>query len=189
MNSRDIPAEWLPNYTYQDYEKWEGDWEMIYGIPYAMSPSPKRAHQQAGRNFILLAQEALQKSANRCPCGIFYELDWIVDDTTVVRPDVMIICGPFVDDFLRFPPSLIVEITSRRTQIADRNVKFKLYESNKVPFYLIADPERQSTDIFVLVNGQYQLTQQSKFDLGENCHIQLNLQKLWSDNFVGYNES
>ena len=96
---------------------------------------------------------------------------------------------PFVDDFLRFPPSLIVEITSRRTQMADRNVKFKLYESNKVSFYLIADPERQSTDIFVLVNGQYQLTQQSKFDLGENCHIQLNLQKLWSGNFGEYNES
>lgn len=185
MDTKDIPAEWLPNYTYQDYEKWEGDWEMIYGIPYAMSPSPKRAHQSAGRNFILLAQDALQKSGNLCSCGIYYELDWIVDDTTVVRPDVMIVCGPFEDDFLRFPPSMILEVTSRRTQMADRNVKFKLYESNGVPFYLIADPERQSTDVFALVNGKYQLAEQKKFILGEHCQIQLDLQKIWSSTLGG----
>jgi hypothetical protein len=41
MNSRTIPSEWLPNYNYSDYSKWPGDWELIYGFPYAMSPSPK----------------------------------------------------------------------------------------------------------------------------------------------------
>jgi Uma2 family endonuclease len=180
MNSKDIPAEWLPNYTYQDYEKWEGDWEMIYGIPFAMSPSPKRAHQSAGRNFILLAQQALQPHNNTCQCGIYYELDWIVDDSTVVRPDVMIVCGPFDEDFLRFPPSLILEITSKRTQIADRNVKFRLYENNAVPYYLIADPERQSTDVFALVHGTYQLTQQRRFDFGEHCRIDMDLHQIWN---------
>jgi len=27
----------LPHYTYSDYENWEGQWELIDGIPYAMS--------------------------------------------------------------------------------------------------------------------------------------------------------
>ncbi len=52
MNSRTIPADWLPQYTYTDYEQWEGDWELIYGFPYAMSPSPKRTHQETGFNFM-----------------------------------------------------------------------------------------------------------------------------------------
>ena len=30
----------LPHYSYQDYRRWEGDWELIEGIPYAMTPSP-----------------------------------------------------------------------------------------------------------------------------------------------------
>ena len=37
--------EVLPNYTYDEYKNWEGKWELIYGIPYAMSPAPLKKHQ------------------------------------------------------------------------------------------------------------------------------------------------
>jgi hypothetical protein len=30
----------LPHYTYRDYLHWEGKWEVIDGIPNAMSPAP-----------------------------------------------------------------------------------------------------------------------------------------------------
>lgn len=30
----------LPHYTYSDYCNWEGRWELIEWIPYAMSPAP-----------------------------------------------------------------------------------------------------------------------------------------------------
>jgi len=36
----------LPNYTYEDYLNWEGSWEIIDGIAYAMSPMPSTAHQK-----------------------------------------------------------------------------------------------------------------------------------------------
>lgn len=29
-------------YTYNDFRLWEGNWELVNGYPYAMSPSPKR---------------------------------------------------------------------------------------------------------------------------------------------------
>lgn len=29
----------LPHYTYEDYKQWEGRWELIYGIPFAMAPA------------------------------------------------------------------------------------------------------------------------------------------------------
>ena len=35
----------LPYYTYEDYCHWEGRWELIDGIPYAMSPAPNPIHQ------------------------------------------------------------------------------------------------------------------------------------------------
>jgi len=37
----------LPNYTYDDYVQWEGKWEVIEGIPFAMSPAPRFNHQVA----------------------------------------------------------------------------------------------------------------------------------------------
>ncbi len=35
-----IKKEYFPEYNYEDYKLWDGDWELIYGIPYAMSPAP-----------------------------------------------------------------------------------------------------------------------------------------------------
>ncbi len=35
----------LPYYTYEDYCRWEGRWELIDGIPFAMSPAPTPRHQ------------------------------------------------------------------------------------------------------------------------------------------------
>ena len=47
-----IAAKYLPNYTYEDYCQWEGHWELIEGIPYAMSPQPVPIHQKInGRLF------------------------------------------------------------------------------------------------------------------------------------------
>jgi Uma2 family endonuclease len=53
-SSIDLP----PRYSVADYQKWEGDWELINGYPYAMA-SATRPHQLlAGRIFGLI-QSAL----------------------------------------------------------------------------------------------------------------------------------
>ena len=36
--------EQLPHYVYDDYRQWEGRWELIEGIPYAMTPAPGFEH-------------------------------------------------------------------------------------------------------------------------------------------------
>ena len=40
-----LKLENLPQYTYEDYKNWEGDWELIYGQAYTMSPAPMIKHQ------------------------------------------------------------------------------------------------------------------------------------------------
>jgi hypothetical protein len=39
-------AKILPHYTYHEWEQWEGQWELIEGIPYAVSPLPVPKHQK-----------------------------------------------------------------------------------------------------------------------------------------------
>ena len=34
----------IKHYTYDDYKKWEGDWELYEGYPVAMSPAPMIRH-------------------------------------------------------------------------------------------------------------------------------------------------
>ena len=179
MNVSTIPVEWLPQYSYADYENWEGDWELIYGLPYAMSPSAKRTHQATGKKLIQLIEKGLANNKSNCDCETYYELDWIVNENTVIRPDIMVVCGKFEEDFLGFPPTLIVEIASAKTRLKDRNVKFKLYESNGVKFYLIADPEKKIVEVFMLKDNQYRETTTNSFQLTPTCNIELNLNQMW----------
>ncbi len=36
----------IERYTYEDYKSWEGRWELIDGIAYAMAPAPYPKHQR-----------------------------------------------------------------------------------------------------------------------------------------------
>lgn len=47
MPSLVIDEEYIPRYySYNDYLEWEGKWELIGGIAYAMSPTPIIKHQE-----------------------------------------------------------------------------------------------------------------------------------------------
>lgn len=169
-----------PHYTYKDYEKWEGDWELIRGIPYAMAPAPAWQHQHFGSEFIYKIKDIL-KQQNSCDCKVLYESDWIISDDTVVRPDVMIVCEPIKTNNVTEPPSLILEILSPSTVLKDRNTKFNLYQAYRVPYYLIADLGKKQIEIFELRDNVYHQTNDLKnFRLTEACTIQLAVQDLFS---------
>ncbi|MEP6596015.1 MAG: hypothetical protein ABJA71_08705 [Ginsengibacter sp.] len=41
-----IAEKYRPHYTYDEYCQWEGRWELIEGMPYAMSLLPVPEHQR-----------------------------------------------------------------------------------------------------------------------------------------------
>jgi Uma2 family endonuclease len=166
-------------YTYKDYQLWEGEWELINGYPIAMSPSANRKHQGFATVFSSIITQHLLKKGNNCECRSYFELDWIISDDTVVRPDVMLVCGKFESDFLTFPPSLILEITSPSSRMRDRNTKFKLYELMGVKYYIISDPDKQTSEIFEHRSNAYQQKADFVFQLTENCIIEMDPQQCW----------
>lgn len=91
-----------PRYTYNDYKNWKEDWELVNGYPYQMSPSTEPKHNLAIINFIYQGKNSINKN-NDCNCLLFFGLDWKINEETIVRPDMMIVCGPVNDDYLEFP--------------------------------------------------------------------------------------
>lgn len=166
-------------YTYQDYLLWKGDWELVNGYPYAMAPSPNRNHQWFSTKFIQLSANELDKTNPSCHCQVYSELDWIIDEDSVVRPDCMIVCGVFTEDFLTFPPTLIVEISSPSTRLRDRNTKYNLYEMKGVKFYIISNTETKTVEVFELISGKYCQKSDKGFNLTENCQIDLDVYSIW----------
>jgi hypothetical protein len=80
----------LPHYTYSDYLHWEGKWEVIEGIPYAMSPAPVPAHQRISSNLSIEFGNPL-KQCNKC--NIYQPIDYLISEDTILQPDLLIVCG------------------------------------------------------------------------------------------------
>lgn len=127
-----------PHYTVADYCQWSGDWELWNGMAVAMSPSPLGPHERAVAKLVFQVESCLQRDS--CPCASYAGLDWIVQDDTVVRPDVMIVCGKQPGRYLEQSPALVIEVLSPATADKDRSAKRSLYELAGVGHYLLVDP-------------------------------------------------
>ncbi|MEO6330777.1 MAG: Uma2 family endonuclease [Ginsengibacter sp.] len=173
----------LPHYTYEDYCNWEGRWEVIDGIPYAMSPAPTPMHQLVGGNLITEFNIALKKV--KCKnCKVYEFIDIKIEEDTIVQPDVSVVCKPIKKNFLDFPATLVIEILSPATAFKDRHIKFSLYEKMGIKYFLIIDIDKKSIDINTLVETQYQTAVYSgenscPFLLEEDCKIDVELNNIW----------
>lgn len=172
-------AKILPNYTYDDYRHWQDNWELIDGIPYAMRPSASPKHQLVASNLNSLFFIELDQKA--CACKVYHPVDIKITDNTILVPDVIICCHPIDKQFLDFPPELVVEILSPSTHLKDRNTKYELYQEFGIKYYLIVDPNKNTVEIYCLdKKGKYQLQEESRFELNDDCAIVMDFSKIWA---------
>ena len=75
-------------YTYDDYVKWEGDWELIDGRPLAMAPAPMRKHQSLASKLITQIENQLEEECGECE--VLPETDYKISEDTILRPDIVL---------------------------------------------------------------------------------------------------
>lgn len=173
----------LPYYTYNDYCNWKGRWELIEGIPYAMSPAPSPRHQWLVINIASEFREALKKS--KCTqCKVYDFVDVKVEEDTILQPDASIICGAINKKFVDFPPTLVVEILSDSTALKDRITKFSIYEKFGIKYYVIIDPDKEVVEIYALEDAKYKsqsFTAETlfTFSLSEDCLFDILFKNIW----------
>ncbi|HQZ27054.1 MAG TPA: Uma2 family endonuclease [Verrucomicrobiales bacterium] len=175
-------VSYKPYYCIEDYLLWEGEWELWDGIPISMSPAPNFFHQSVGMK--LGAVLVNQLSSSPCPneCVAVYESDWHVDATTVVRPDLMVVCEKPSGQWVERRPEFVAEILSPSTRQKDLTAKRELYAANGVPFYLILDPDDKSALLLTLKSdGSYgELAPEEPFELHPGCRLQLEVAPLFT---------
>lgn len=147
-------------YTYADYCVWDDGerWELIEGVPYAMSPAPTPAHQGISGNI----HNQLYNFLKDKPCKLFtapfdVRLNADDDDNTVVQPDLVVICdrSKIDDKGCSGAPDMVIEILSPSTVRHDRIVKLELYRHAGVREYWIVDPDTKTAQVCTLENGRY----------------------------------
>ena len=173
----------LPHYTYEDYCLWEGRWELIDGIPFAMSPAPGMKHQSIVANIIYELKKAI-KEAKCKHCKVYDFIDLKIEEDTILQPDCSVVCKTTKKNFLDFPASLVVEILSPATALKDRHTKFSIYEKFGMKYYMIVDEEKNQVEIYHLENSKYVLQNSSSktpftFYLDDDCKIEVSLKNIW----------
>ena len=149
-------------YTYEDYLTWPDDerWELIKGVPYDMTPSPTRHHQEI---VVELSRQAANHFCDR-PCRVYVapfdvrlKLRHEEKTETVVQPDLAVVCDEEkLDEKGCFgAPDWIVEVLSPSTAAKDKIVKLALYEEHGVREYWLVHPQDRTVTIYTLSDGVY----------------------------------
>lgn len=170
-----------PQYTVDDYQLWEGDWELWNGVAVAMTPSP------FGRHGTLLARitTALSNAIDvaNCDSSVIVEVDWLVSPDTVLRPDLTVVCGNAPARQVEKTPALVVEVLSDGTRERDLTFKKELYRRESVPWYLILDPAVSTLEALRLdTDGQYvpgEFATSLEIDICDTCPLSVNIERLF----------
>jgi Uma2 family endonuclease len=139
----------LPEST-QPCELWDG--ELI------MSPTPSFVHQKIVFRF----QRALHDWVTARNLGevVGAPIDMVLSAHRAMQPDVIYIARERLDIVQRVvmgAGDLVAEVLSPGGRNRDRIEKRDLYEQHGVKEYWILDPEAETVDVLVLVEGRYEL--------------------------------
>lgn len=170
----------LPNYTYDDYCQWEGRWEIIDGIPYAMSPMSSPRHQLLANEIGALLSNHFKSQKSHC--RVYQAVDVRINDHTVVCPDIVVACQSIEKNYIDFPPTIVVEIISPSTKVKDLNTKFDLYESFGIKVYIMVEPDANTISIYKLVEKHYELIEPHimNIDLENGCQIATDMSQIFA---------
>lgn len=145
-----------PRYTVDDYRQWEGRWELWNGFPVSMTPSPFGRHAKAltdAAAAFKLAVDAARAHHAGCQATVLTEIDWIISTDTIVRPDLVVVCGGVPERHVETTPAIVVEVLSAGTRHRDQTVKMELYLEQGVAWYVLIDPDAGSVELLELIAG------------------------------------
>lgn len=116
-------------------------------------------------------------------CTAYQPIDYRITNDTILQPDMLVVCGEIIKQYLDFAPALVVEILSPSTALKDRHNKYSIYESQGIPYYLIISPDNEEVEVYKLNNGVYSLDQKGRnftyqFSL-PHCLVSIDFREIW----------
>ncbi len=146
-----ITEKYLTYYTVKDWKNWDGDWELIEGIPYALSPNLTSFSELLNRlAFELDDLEYYCKDLTYQINSVYY-----VSEDTVLLPNCVIYPKRFGKRVIQ--PYVIFEIVDNKSVKLKEHIKFSIYEREGIKYYVLIYPyeDRNKIKIYELKERKY----------------------------------
>ena len=125
--------------------------ELVDGM-LLVTPAPVPLHQRC----VLRLAAALLAAAPKDLEVLTAPLDWMVSNSTVFQPDVLVARRNDIGATrLERTPLLVVEVLSPSTRLTDLGTKRLAYEAAGVPSYWLVDPHQPSLTVLHLGASHY----------------------------------
>lgn len=147
--------------TYRDYAALPDDGRRyeIHDGELSVTPAPNPNHQRVIAALLVLLDRHVK--AERLGEVFVSPLDVILDDSTIVQPDLVFLAperaGLVSGRGIEGAPTLVIQVLSPSTTQIDLVRKRQLYARHGVPHYWIVDPEELAVDAYVLGSEGYTL--------------------------------
>jgi Uma2 family endonuclease len=96
-----------------------------------MVPSPFGRHGKILGNIVTALNNAIKQAKGQqanCTATVLVEVDWIISQDTVLRPDLVVVCGTEPERHLEAAPAVVVEVLSLGTRDRDLPWKREIYQ-------------------------------------------------------------
>ncbi len=149
-------------YSYSDYLMWQFQErvELIKGFIMKMSPAPSMSHQTVSQNLSGCFYVNFKRQSCRvfvAPFDVRLPIKTAKKDSTVVQPDICVICDEekLDEKGCNGSPDLMVEIISPNNSKHDIHTKFNLYKEAGILEYWIIEPYDKILLVYTLKDNEY----------------------------------
>jgi Uma2 family endonuclease len=179
--------------TYEDFAALPDDgrrYELHEG-ELSVTPAPGTEHQDTlGNLFVIIRSHVRARGLGRI---FFAPVDCILEDITVVQPDLVFVETARLSVISRRgvegAPTLAVEVISPSTTTIDRRRKLQLYARYAVPHYWIVDPPARTIEAHQLAEGAYReagtLSGATTVSLSPFSDLVLDPGEIWPKDMIG----
>ena len=147
--------------TFAELQQWPDDGRRyeLYDGEVIVAPSPFPRHQRVAFHVGRVLEDYEERVGGLVFC---VPIDVVFSEHNVVQPDVVYFREErrHVVDMMsptRAAPDLAVEVLSQSTEARDRGRKMQLLARFGVPEYWIADPVRNTLEVYVIKGSTYDL--------------------------------
>ena len=145
--------------TYNEVASWPDDGRRyeLYDGEVSEVPAPLPRHQLAMLELLYRLRDYVVTHAGLV---IASPIDIVFDDTNVLQPDIVVFTAARrhhvqLDQVIKAPPDVAVEVVSPSTAANDRGRKLRMFERFGVAEYWMLDPAAELIEMRRLTGGRY----------------------------------